>query len=98
MRSIRVVRPALERVIISYEVPQTCATHPGSSPADSAIEMNVSRMLYFRHYRTWIPGLNPDSGIKVGPALRWCTSFEKFMKQTRLFVPNARDTCAHQLH
>ena len=66
MRSIRVVRPALERVIISYEVPQTCATHPGSSPVDSAIEMNVSRMLYFRHYRTWIPGLNPDAGTKVG--------------------------------
>jgi hypothetical protein len=31
---------------ISSEVPQTCATHPGSSPADKASVMKVSRMVF----------------------------------------------------
>jgi hypothetical protein len=35
VRFIRIVRPALERWSSSYAVTQTCATHPGSSPANS---------------------------------------------------------------
>jgi hypothetical protein len=33
-------------------VPQTAATQPGSSPAERAIEMNVSRMLYWPRARS----------------------------------------------
>ena len=29
----------------------------------------TSEEMIFRHYRTWIPGLNPDAGTKVGRIL-----------------------------
>ena len=29
----------------------------------------TSEEMIFRHYRTWIPGLNPDAGVKVGRIL-----------------------------
>jgi len=41
----------------------------GEDPGWAAKVCGTSEEMIFRHYRTWIPGLNPDAGSKVGRIL-----------------------------
>ena len=41
----------------------------GEDPGWVAKVCGTSGEMILRHYRTWIPGLNPDAGAKVGRIL-----------------------------
>jgi len=45
------------------------ALSAGEDPGWVAKVCGTSEEMIFRHYRTWIPGLNPDAGVKVGRIL-----------------------------
>jgi hypothetical protein len=45
------------------------ALSAGEDPGWVAKVCGTSEEMIFRHYRTWIPGLNPDAGAKVGRIL-----------------------------
>ena len=45
------------------------ALSAGEDPGWVAKVCGTSEEMIFRHYRTWIPGLNPDAGAKVGRVL-----------------------------
>src|SRR5262249_46336928 len=45
------------------------ALSAGEDPGWVAKVCGTSEEMIFRHYRTWIPGLNPDAGSKVGRIL-----------------------------
>jgi hypothetical protein len=45
------------------------ALSAGEDPGWVAKVCGTSEEMIFRHYRTWIPGLNPDAGVKVGRVL-----------------------------
>jgi integrase len=45
------------------------ALSAGEDPGWVANVCGTSEEMIFRHYRTWIPGLNPDAGAKIGRIL-----------------------------
>jgi integrase len=45
------------------------ALSAGEDPGWVAKVCGTSEEMIFRHYRTWIPGLNPEAGVKVGRVL-----------------------------
>jgi hypothetical protein len=47
----------------------TIALSAGEDPGWVAKVCGTSEEMIFRHYRTWIPGLTPDAGAKVGRIL-----------------------------
>jgi hypothetical protein len=51
----------------------------------------TSEEMIFRHYRTWIPGLNPDAGAKVGRILGGIGGGESAPRCVPRRVPKTED-------
>ena len=69
---LRTLRRAGLRERGQYNIRDTfisIALSAGEDPGWVAKVCGTSEEMIFRHYRTWIPGLNPDAGAKVGRIL-----------------------------